>query len=216
LPELIEAAARAGQFTTTQAALTRLQTLGNGAHSDRGLGLVALATALISAGPVAAEEFERSIDHLQRTRVAIMLARAHLLYGEWRRRARQRAAAQQELTLAHETFEAIGAGHSWSGPAVDCGAANQPARTTPDNEHLLTSRELTIAQLAAARQLNRVIAQRLFISEKTVEYHLGKGVHQAQGAVANPAHVQTPRRANGHAARSPQPSDVNRNRRSLA
>jgi hypothetical protein len=81
LPELIEAAARAGQFTTTQAALTRLQTLGNGAHSDRGLGLVALATALISAGPVAAEEFERSIDHLQRTRVAIMLARAHLLYA---------------------------------------------------------------------------------------------------------------------------------------
>ena len=59
LLELIEAAARAGQFTTTQAALTRLQTLGNGAHSDRGLGLVALATALISAGPVAAEEFER-------------------------------------------------------------------------------------------------------------------------------------------------------------
>jgi len=94
-------------------------------------------------------------------------------------------------------------GHSWSGPAVDCGAANQPARrTTPDNEHLLTSRELTIAQLAAARHLNRVIAQRLFISEKTVEYHLGKGVHQAQRAVANPAHVQTPRRANGHAARS--------------
>lgn len=109
MPELIEAAARAGQFTTTQAALTRLQTLGNGAHSDRGLGLVALATALISAGPVAAEEFERSIDHLQRTRVAIMLARPHLLYGEWRRRARQRAAAHQELTLAHETFEAIGA-----------------------------------------------------------------------------------------------------------
>lgn len=86
---------------------------------------------------------------------------------------------------------------------MDCGAANQPARrTTPDNEHLLTSRELTIAQLAAARHLNRVIAQRLFISEKTVEYHLGKGVHQAQRAVANPAHVQTPRRANGHAARS--------------
>ena len=60
-------------------------------------------------------------------------------------------------------------GRSWSGPAVDCGAANQPARrTTPDDEHLLTSRELTIAQLAAARHLNRVIAQRLFISEKTV------------------------------------------------
>jgi len=82
--------------------------------------------------------------------------------------------------------------------------SSEPARrcSTPDNEHLLTSRELTIAQLAAAGQLSRVIAQRLFISEKTVEYHLGKGVRQAQRAVANPAHVQTPRRANGHAARS--------------
>jgi DNA-binding CsgD family transcriptional regulator len=90
-----------------------------------------------------------------------------------------------------------------SGPAVDCGAANQPARrTTPDNEHLLTSRELTIAQLAAAPGSLTGSSPELFISEKTVEYHLGKGVHQAQRAVANPAHVQTPRRANGHAARS--------------
>jgi hypothetical protein len=109
LPELIEAAVRAGQIATARVALTRLHRLSNAAQSNWGLGLLAQATAQLSVGRVATEEFERSIDHLERSRVVIALARTRLLYGEWLRRERQRAAAHHQLAIAQQMFEASGA-----------------------------------------------------------------------------------------------------------
>jgi DNA-binding CsgD family transcriptional regulator len=175
LPELIEAAVRAGQIATARVALTRLQRLGNAAQSNWGLGLLAQATAQLSAGRVAAEEFERSIDHLERTRVVIALARTRLLYGEWLRRERQRGAAHHQLTLAHEMFDACGARSFAERAEAELRSTRPPGRRAPPaSEHVLTGRELTVARMVATGHSNRAIAKHLFISEKTVEYHLGK------------------------------------------
>ena len=128
----------------------------------------------------------------------------------------RRAAAHQQLTLAHETFEAIGA-RSFVERARAGLRSSEPAgrRTTPDSERLLTSRELTIAELAAAGHLNRVIARCLFVSEKTVEYPSGRAFPSSTCSREPSSRSNSPTRQRTRRS-VPQPSHVNRNRRSLA
>jgi len=140
-----------------------------------------------------------AIERLQRTPARVDLARAHLLYGEWLRREGLRSRAREELRTAHEMLEAIGLS-AFSGRAARELAATgeRVRRRTPEARDDLTERESQIARLAAAGYSNRRIGEQLFISHRTVGYHLGKvftklGVdnraqlHAVLGETATPA-----------------------------
>ena len=119
--------------------------------------------------------YRESIERLGRTRVRAELARAHLLYGEWLRRERRRADAREQLRTAHDMLDAMGMGRSPSGPGASWWPPARPpasARRRPPCE--LTAQEAQVARLARDGLSNPEIGARLFISPRTVQYHLGK------------------------------------------
>ena len=116
-----------------------------------------------------------AIDRLGRTRIAVDLARAHLLYGEWLRRERRRTDARVELRVAHEQFSDFGMDAFAERARIELLATGERARKrTVDALDQLTPQEAQISRLAAQGHSNREIAAQLFISPKTVEYHLRK------------------------------------------
>ena len=175
LPDLIEAAVRSGQRAFAQDALDRVARRAAASPTPVALGLLARSRAMLSDGPDAESEYQDAITHLQQARGVSHLARAHLLYGEWLRRNKRRRDAREHLQAAHTMFETMGAGAFAERARLELTATGQTAhKRIPGHQAELTNQELQVAVLAAAGSTNPEIAAQLFISPKTVDYHLGK------------------------------------------
>jgi len=175
LPELIEAAARTADTSIAGDALTRLAQFTRAGGTDFGLGVEARSRALVSAGETAESLYREAIDRLGRTRLRPELARAHLLYGEWLRRENRRTDAREQLQTAHDMLAAIGmeafAERARHELLATGGIVRQP---TAEPASALSAQEAHIARLAADGHTNPEIAAQLFLSARTVEWHLRK------------------------------------------
>jgi DNA-binding CsgD family transcriptional regulator len=175
LVELIEAAARSGRLARAADALQRLSESTRAGGTEWALGIETRSRALLSDGDIAERLYGEAIDRLGRTRVRGALARAHLLYGEWLRRENRRIDAREQLRTAHHAFTSMGADGFAERAARELRATGERvhARTT-DTLDQLTARETQIARLAGDGLSNQEIAAQLFMSPRTVEYHLHK------------------------------------------
>jgi DNA-binding CsgD family transcriptional regulator len=175
LPELVEAAARCGRTEVATEAVERFAERARAAGTDLALGVEARLHALVSGGALAETYHREAIDRLGRCRIALELARAHLLYGEWLRRERRRTDAREQLRIAHEMFASMGAEAFEARARRELLATGETVRArTPDTRDQLTAQEAQIAQLARDGLTNPEIGARLFISSRTVQYHLRK------------------------------------------
>jgi DNA-binding CsgD family transcriptional regulator len=175
LAELVEAAARSGAGAEAAAALRRLGERTRAAGSQWALGIQARSTALLSDGPAADCLYQEAIDRLGRTRIAVHLARAHLVYGEWLRREQRRTEAREHLRSAHDMFRRFGAAAFAERARHELQATGEIVRKrTVDTRDALTAQEAQVARLAAEGHTNPEIGARLFISPRTAEYHLRK------------------------------------------
>ncbi len=175
LPELVEAAVRSGRPQVAADALERLSERTRAAGTEFALGLEARSRALLSEGATAEGLYREAIERLGRTRMRVEVARAHLLYGEWLRRENRRVDAREQLRSAHEMFSRMGADGFAERAARELLATGEKARKRrPDTRGDLTAQEAQIAQLAREGYSNPEIGAQLFISPRTVEYHLHK------------------------------------------
>ena len=175
LPELVEAAARLGDTMLAREGLERLAGTTQPAGTDFALGIEARSRALLRDGATAEELYREAVDRLRRTKLRPELARAHLLYGEWLRREGRRVDAREQLRLAHDRFATIGMEAFAERARRDVLATGETARKrTADTGPSLTVQEALIARLAREGLSNPEIGARLFISARTVKYHLGK------------------------------------------
>jgi DNA-binding CsgD family transcriptional regulator len=175
LPELIEAAAGTGDTGIAGSALTRLAEFTTAAGTDFALGIEARCRALLSAGETAETLYLEAIERLGRTRLRPELARAHLLYGEWLHRENRRPDARQQLRTAYDMLAAMGAKAFAERARNELVAAGEVVRQrTAEPASTLTAQEAHIARLAADGHTNPEIAAQLFLSARTVEWHLRK------------------------------------------
>jgi DNA-binding CsgD family transcriptional regulator len=175
LPELVEAATRCGQAEVATAAIESLSERTRAAGTELALGIQARSKALLSDGEVAERLYREAIERLGRTRLALELARAHLLYGEWLRRDRRRIDARDQLRLARDSFTSMGAEAFAARAGRELLATGETARKrTDETRDDLTAQETQVAQFARDGLSNADIGARLFISPRTVEYHLHK------------------------------------------
>jgi DNA-binding CsgD family transcriptional regulator len=175
LVELIEAAARGGAPERGVDALDRLATRARASGTDWALGVEARSRALLADGDAAESLYQEAIERLGRTLVRVELARAHLLYGEWLRRERRRVDARDQLRVAHAMFDRTGLEAFAERAARELLATGEHARQrTAETRGDLTAQEAQIARLARNGLSNSEIGGRLFISPRTVEYHLHK------------------------------------------
>jgi len=176
LPELIEAGARSGERHLAADALDRLVDATAAAGTDWALGLAARSQALLSDGSVAEGLYQEAIDRLKRTLLRPELARTHLLYGEWLRRHRRRVDARRQLRTAHELLTAIGM-EAFAERArrelLSTGETVRKRRAGTRRDEL-TPQEKQIALLARDGLSNPEVGARLFLSPRTVEWHLRK------------------------------------------
>jgi ATP/maltotriose-dependent transcriptional regulator MalT len=175
LPELIEAASRAGQPNLAAEAVDQLSRRAQASGTGWALGIEARSRALVSHGDVAERWFRTAIEQLSRSRVRGELARSRLLYGEWLRQAGRRADARGELAVAYELFSAMGMAGFAERARHELRATGavvpQPAVATRED---LTVQEAEIARLARDGLSNPEIGAQLSISARTVEWHLRK------------------------------------------
>jgi ATP/maltotriose-dependent transcriptional regulator MalT len=175
LAELVEAAVRTGATERAAEALERLAESTRAGGTDWALGVEARSHALLCAGKAAEDLYHEAIDRLGKTRMRGELARAHLLYGEWLRRERRRLDAREHLRIAHDLFNQMGLEGYAERAARELLATGETARKrTVDTLDELTTQEAQIAGLARDGLSNPEIGARLFISPRTVEYHLHK------------------------------------------
>jgi DNA-binding CsgD family transcriptional regulator len=175
LPELIEAATRTGQTQLAAESLGRLAEAASVGQTDWGQGIYARSRALLSDGEEAEGCYREAISRLSRTGFRPELARAHLLYGEWLRRERRRADAREQLRTAHDMFAGIGMQAFAERARRELRATGETARRRTASPHeQLTPQEAQIARLARAGLSNPEIAAELFLSPRTVEYHMAK------------------------------------------
>jgi DNA-binding CsgD family transcriptional regulator len=175
LVELVEAATRSGKAELAVDALDRLSQTTTPSGTDWALGVEARSRALLSDGETADKLYREAIERLERTRVRVELARAHLLYGEWLRRERRRLDAREQLHTAHKSFTEFGMDAFAERARVELKATGEHARKrTVETRDNLTPQEAQISRLAAEGATNQEIAAQLFISPSTVDYHLRK------------------------------------------
>ena len=191
LVELIVAGVRSGKPELAAKALERLSEITQASGTDWALGIEARSRALLSEGEVAEGLYHQAIDRLGRTRVRAELARTHLLYGEWLRRERRRLDARDQLRIAQEMLSDMGIEAFADRTANELLATGERARRrVVETRDDLTAQEARVARLARDGLSNAEIGTRLFISARTVEYHLHKvftklGIssrHQLEGA----------------------------------
>ena len=175
LPELVEAAARCGNAELAADAMERLAERAMASGTNLAHGILARASALVSDGEVAEEYYREAVERLSRCRGALDLARAHLLYGEWLRREQRRIDARKQLRVAHEMFASMGAAAFAERARRELLATGETVGARrPDAPSRLTAQEAQIAQMASEGLSNPEIGARLFISPRTVQYHLRK------------------------------------------
>ena len=175
VPELAEAASRTGDVALVRAALEWLSERTRVTPTEWALGIEARLRALLSRGEAAERLYRESIARLGRTGIRVELARAHLLYGEWLRRERRRIDAREQLRTAHEMFDSMGAEAFAERARRELRATGETARKrTVEASDELTAQEAQIARLASDGLSNPEIGTRLFISPRTVKYHLRK------------------------------------------
>jgi DNA-binding CsgD family transcriptional regulator len=175
LPELVEAAVRTGNTGLAGDALDQLSGWTQAGRTDWGLGVEARCRALLSDGEAADRLYQEAIVRLGRTGMRPDLARARLLYGEWLRRQRRRTDAREQLDAACQLLEAIGMDAFAGRARRELRAAGGTARGhAVSGRAELTAQEAQIARLAADGLSNPEIGTRLFLSPRTVQYHLGK------------------------------------------
>jgi len=175
LPELIEAAARTGHMNVAAAALERLADFTGAGGTDFGLGIQARCRALLSEGRGAEDRYREAIDRLGRTRLRPELARARLLYGEWLRRENRRVDARAELRAAHDALDTMGVAAFAERARRELLATGETVRKrSAGTVGELTAQEAHIARLVVAGHTNPEIGAQLFLSARTVEWHLRK------------------------------------------
>lgn len=175
LPNLIEAAVRAGDPAAAQAAVRQLSVLATAGAAPLGLGLVARSRALLADDNHAEALYQEATDRLTNSGAPPELARCHLLYGEWLRRQNRRRDAREQLRKAYEMFSSMGMGAFAERARVELLATGERARRrSVETQSRLSPQEAQIARLAAKGVRNQEIASQLFISDRTVEYHLAK------------------------------------------
>jgi DNA-binding CsgD family transcriptional regulator len=175
LIELVEAAARDREPLLAAEALELLSERTGLTGTDWALGIGARSRALLDEGQGAEDLYLEATERLGRCRIRVHLARAHLLYGEWLRRENRRIDARESLRTAHELFSTMGAEAFAERAARELLATGETARKrTADTRGQLTAQETQIAELAREGHSNPEIGAQLFISPRTVEYHLHK------------------------------------------
>jgi DNA-binding CsgD family transcriptional regulator len=175
LPELVEAAARRGDPELARDALERLAETTRPAGTDFALGIEARSRALLSDGAAAEDLYREALDRLSRTRLRPELARAHLLFGEWLRHEHRLRDAREQLQTAHDMFAAIGMeGFAERARQELVAAGARVRKPAVETRHELTPQEEQIARLARDGLTNSEIGAQLFLSPRTVEWHLHK------------------------------------------
>jgi DNA-binding CsgD family transcriptional regulator len=175
LPELIEAATRSGNPELAADGLERLGDQTRSSGTQWALGIQARSRALLSEGEAAERLYREAIDHLGRTRLRPELARSRLLFGEWLRRENRRVDAREQLRAAHVAFGSMGADAFAERARKELVTTGEKVRKrTVETRDELTSQEAQIARLAADGRTNPEIGAQLFLSPRTVEWHLRK------------------------------------------
>jgi DNA-binding CsgD family transcriptional regulator len=174
LVELVEAAVRCGMPARATDTVRRLSESTSTSGSDWALGAEARSRALVSEGETADRLYHEAIERYGRTRMGAELARAHLVYGEWLRRENRRVDAREQLRVAHEMLTDMGMEGFADRARRGLLATGETVRkrvveTLTD----LTAQEAQIAKLARRGSTNQEIGGQLFISPRTVEWHLG-------------------------------------------
>ena len=202
LPELIEAAARTGRTDLARQALDRLSAMTTIAGSDWAKGLEARSRALVSEGREAEQHYAEAVERLGRTPLRPELARAHLLYGEWLRRENRRLDARHQLHAAYDLFTAIGAEAFAERARRELLATGEKVRKREVDTHdQLTPQEEHIVRLARDGRTNPEIAAELFLSTRTVEWHLRKVFAKLGITSRRDLHNTLPSARSAHAVR---------------
>ena len=174
LVELVEAASRCGSPERATDAVRRLSEATSASGSDWALGVEARSRATLSDGETADRLYREAIERLGRTRMGAELARAHLVYGEWLRRENRRTEAREQLRSAYQMLTAMGMEGFADRARAELLATGETVRKrTVDTLTDLTAQEAQIAKLARDGRTNQEIGSQLFISPRTVEWHLG-------------------------------------------
>ncbi|MFG1990639.1 BREX system ATP-binding domain-containing protein [Actinoplanes sp. NPDC048988] len=174
LPELIEAAVRCGRSDLAEEALPRLTARATASGTPWALGIEARCRALSSSGETAEHWYRQAVNRLSAAGVRADLARAHLLYGEWLRRTKHERAAQRELRAAYDIFTTAGMAGFAARAEHELVAAGGADRRAAESHHALTVQEAHIAGLVRKGLSNPEIGAQLFLSARTVEWHLRK------------------------------------------
>ncbi|HEY1278580.1 MAG TPA: LuxR C-terminal-related transcriptional regulator, partial [Acidimicrobiales bacterium] len=175
LAELVEAAVRCGRTDRAADALARLIVATSIDDADWALATQVRARALLAEGELAEALYREAVERLSRTPLKTELARAHLVYGEWLRRENRRIDGREHLRAAHDMFVAMGAeGFADRARHELLATGEQVRKRRDDTRDDLTPQEEHIARLARDGRTNPEIGAELYISARTVEWHLRK------------------------------------------
>ncbi|NJP95088.1 AAA family ATPase [Nonomuraea sp. FMUSA5-5] len=175
LIELVEAAARSRRPARAADAAQRIDEMAQASGTGWALGTSASMRAQVSDGPAAETLYREAIERLERTGARMMLARSRLLYGEWLRRENRRMDAREHLGVAYEMLSQMGAEAFKERARRELQATGEKVgKRTAEVRVTLTTQEVQIARLAGEGLTNLQIGSQLFISPRTVEWHLRK------------------------------------------